>query len=109
MNKPTKKGSKKTRQFPIIWILIIFGIFYLLSNIQLPTAGAPREIAYSDFYNILKDNPETKDIPIVFLTAIGGNIENKLQSLMVGGVDYIQKPFDGNDLMKRIEKILKGD
>ena len=58
---------------------------------------------------ILKDNPETKDIPIVFLTAIGGNIENKLQSLMVGGVDYIQKPFDGNDLMKRIEKILKGD
>ncbi|MBN1522769.1 MAG: response regulator [Candidatus Aureabacteria bacterium] len=57
---------------------------------------------------ILKDNPETRDIPIVFLTAIGGNIENKLQSLMVGGVDYIQKPFDGNDLMKRIEKILYG-
>ncbi|MCK5708409.1 MAG: response regulator [Candidatus Aureabacteria bacterium] len=57
---------------------------------------------------ILKDNPETRDIPIVFLTAIGGNIENKLQSLMVGGVDYIQKPFDGSDLLKRIEKILDG-
>ena len=57
---------------------------------------------------ILKDNAETREIPIMFLTAIGGNIENKLQSLMVGGVDYIQKPFDGADLIKRIEKILDG-
>jgi DNA-binding response OmpR family regulator len=57
---------------------------------------------------ILKDNPETRDIPIMFLTAIGGAIENKLQSLMVGGVDFIQKPFDGPDLMNRIEKILGG-
>ena len=57
---------------------------------------------------LLKDNPETKDIPIVFLTALGGNIENKLQSLMVGGVDFIQKPFDGNDLIKRLDNILDG-
>ena len=57
---------------------------------------------------ILKDSSETREIPIMFLTAIGGNIENKLQSLMVGGVDYIQKPFDGTDLIKRIEKILDG-
>lgn len=57
---------------------------------------------------ILKDSSETREIPIMFLTAIGGNIENKLQSLMVGGVDYIQKPFDGADLIKRIEKILDG-
>jgi two-component system, sensor histidine kinase and response regulator len=57
---------------------------------------------------LLKDNPGTKDIPIVFLTAIGGNIENKLQGLMVGGIDYIQKPFDGAELLERIEKIING-
>ena len=57
---------------------------------------------------ILKDDQETRDIPIVFLTAIGGNIENKLQSLMVGGIDFIQKPFDGVDLIERVEKILFG-
>ena len=57
---------------------------------------------------LLKENEETKNIPIIFLTGLGGNLENKLQSLMVGGADYIQKPFDGNELLKRIKKILNG-
>ncbi len=57
---------------------------------------------------LLKDNEDTKNIPIVFLTGIEGNIENKLQGLMVGGADYIQKPFDGKELVERIEKILHG-
>ena len=58
MNKLNKKIRKKMRQFPIIWILIIFALFYLLSNIKIPTISAPREYAYSDFYRILKDNPD---------------------------------------------------
>ena len=58
MNKLNKKSSKKRQRFPIIWILIIFGILYLLSNIKIAPTGAPQEIAYSDFYRILKNSPE---------------------------------------------------
>ncbi len=58
MNKRDKKPGKKSRQLPIIWILVIFAIFYLLSNIKIPPTGAPQEITYSNFYHILKDNPD---------------------------------------------------
>ena len=58
MKKVNKKLVKKLRRFPIVWILVIFGVFYLLSNIKIPPTGAPQEIIYSDFLRILKDNPE---------------------------------------------------
>jgi len=57
MNKTDKKSNKKKRPFPVIWILIVFGVFYLLSNIKTPLNVTPQEITYSEFYRILKDSP----------------------------------------------------
>ena len=52
----------------------------------------------------IKENPEWRNIPIVFLTAKGDTM-----SIGMGGMaseDYIVKPFDVKDLIIRIQKIL---
>jgi DNA-binding response OmpR family regulator len=55
---------------------------------------------------VLKENEDTQNIPVIFLTAAGTNMEAQLQSLMVGAVDYIPKPYEGNELVERIRQHL---
>lgn len=50
----------------------------------------------------LKDNPETADIPVIFVTALT-ETNNKLKGFQVGGVDYITKPFHKEEVVARIE------
>jgi DNA-binding response OmpR family regulator len=54
----------------------------------------------------LKGADETKDIPIVFLSAKGQEAEIK-QGMKLGAVDYIIKPFEAELLPKRMAEILK--
>jgi putative two-component system response regulator len=54
----------------------------------------------------LKSNPETSDIPVIFLTSFTGD-ENEFKGLSLGAVDYITKPIDPALLLKRIEKVLE--
>jgi len=51
-------ANKKTSNRVLIWILVIFGIIYLLNSIEISSKGIPREISYSEFYRILKENPQ---------------------------------------------------
>jgi len=50
----------------------------------------------------LKMNPETANIPVIFLTAKNAN-EDELVGLSLGAVDYITKPFSQPILLKRVE------
>lgn len=49
----------------------------------------------------LKGNAATKDIPIVFISALDAT-EDKKKAFEVGGVDYITKPFEPNEVLARI-------
>ncbi len=53
----------------------------------------------------IKANPETREIPIIFLTA-KKEAEDIVKGFKVGGVDYITKPFYPIELMARIENHL---
>lgn len=55
---------------------------------------------------ILKSNPETADIPILFLTACD-DVENEIKGLKLGAVDYITKPFSTSILQARIKTHLE--
>jgi len=57
---------------------------------------------------LLKADPATKDIPIIFLTA-KGDTEDLILGFQSGGVDYILKPFVRQELLKRVETHVKLD
>ena len=50
----------------------------------------------------LKKDPHTKDIPVVFLSALE-EVENKTKGFQAGGVDYITKPFQGEEVLARVK------
>ncbi len=55
---------------------------------------------------IIKNNPQTRDIPVVFLSAKGQ--ENEIQTgLEKGAQAYILKPFSPGDLIEKINQILE--
>lgn len=49
----------------------------------------------------LKSNVTTKDIPIIFITALS-NTEDKIQGFELGCVDYITKPFRKEEVFSRV-------
>lgn len=53
----------------------------------------------------LKAHPKTKEIPIIFLSAMHDN-SDKIKAFQAGGVDYISKPFQINELLVRIKSKL---
>ncbi len=53
----------------------------------------------------LKANPETRSIPVIFLTAKAQQFEVK-QGLEVGGLGYLIKPFDSMTLHDEILTLL---
>jgi len=55
---------------------------------------------------LLKNNPDTRDIPIVMLTARDGEID-EVKGLELGADDYITKPFSNKILLARIKNVLK--
>ena len=55
----------------------------------------------------LKRAPETEDIPVVMVTAVGYEL-NKDLARQVGATDYITKPFDIKYLIFRMDQILTG-
>jgi len=53
----------------------------------------------------LKASPATADIPIIFISAID-RLENKVQAFELGGVDYIIKPFQEQEVLMRVKNQL---
>jgi adenylate/guanylate cyclase len=53
----------------------------------------------------LKKSDNTKDIPIIFISALDDVLE-KVKAFQVGGVDYITKPFQIEEVLARVENQL---
>ena len=49
----------------------------------------------------IKEFPQYRDIPIIFLTG-KVNVKDKVKGFQVGGVDYVTKPFNEQELIARI-------
>ena len=57
----------------------------------------------------LKAWEETKDIPVIFMTALAdfANPENKVKGLTLGAVDYISKPIQLEEVLARVKTHLR--
>jgi len=71
----------------------------ILLDIMMPTM---------DGYQVcqaLKASPKTKDIPVIFISALN-EVFDKVKAFEVGGVDYITKPFHEQEVLARVSNQL---
>jgi PleD family two-component response regulator len=50
----------------------------------------------------LKSDAQTRDIPVVFISALD-DVLDKVEAFQAGGVDYITKPFQIEEVLARVE------
>ncbi|NYE07451.1 PAS domain S-box-containing protein [Bacillus niacini] len=73
----------------------------ILLDVQMPGLNG------FDTAKLIKAREKTKNIPIIFITAISQEIEHVHQGYSVGAIDYIFKPFQPETLKKKIEQFVK--
>ncbi|MDP5339564.1 MAG: response regulator [Nodularia sp. (in: cyanobacteria)] len=72
----------------------------ILLDINMPGMGGYEVCQH------LKNNPETSAIPVIFLSA-GNEINDKILAFEAGGIDYITKPFNLEEILVRVQTQLK--
>jgi adenylate cyclase len=72
----------------------------ILLDINMPIMGG------YEVCKQLKADPKTLEIPVVFLSA-SNEVEDKRQAFQVGGIDYITKPFQLEEVLVRVQTHLK--
>ena len=73
----------------------------ILLDVQMP------EINGFELARMIKSNKKTKDIPIIFVTAVFKSEEFIQEGFKIGAVDYVTKPIDDNQLLNKITLYLK--
>ncbi|HEX9979094.1 MAG TPA: PAS domain S-box protein [Flavobacterium sp.] len=72
----------------------------ILSDVMMP------EMDGIELLKIVKEQPETSDIPIILLSARAGE-ESRIAGYDTGADDYLVKPFSAKELIARINAQLK--
>lgn len=63
------------------------------------------EVDGIEFCHMMKSNPETKDIPFIFISVLD-TAEEKERAFAAGAVDFINKPFDPTEVIMRVDNHL---
>ncbi len=77
-------------------ILIEHKIDLVILDIQMP------EISGFEMAELMRMNLKTKDIPIIFLTAVYNSDEFREIGFKVGAIDYLSKPIDELQFINRL-------
>lgn len=72
----------------------------ILLDITMP------EIDGFELCSMLKADAKTRDIPIIFISALD-SVEDKVKGFKLGAVDYIAKPFEKEEVTLRLNTHLK--
>jgi two-component system, sensor histidine kinase and response regulator len=68
----------------------------ILLDVQMPGMDGFETAAH------IKQRERTRDIPIIFLTAISREVQHQLRGYDAGAVDYLAKPFDPEVLRAKV-------
>lgn len=83
----------------------LMGIRAILPDLILLDINMPDMNGYQVCQE-LKQDPQTREIPIIFLSALDEGID-KVKAFSAGGVDYVTKPFEVMEVLARIENHLQ--
>jgi len=78
-------------------ILLKNHIDLILSDIQMPVMDG------FEFAKLIKSNKRTKDIPLIFVTAVFKSEEFIKRGFDLGAIDYITKPIDEYQLLNKLK------
>lgn len=84
-----RSGESALRQVGFAWPDII------LLDVMMPGIDG------FETCRLLKENEDTKEIPIIFMTALSETVD-KIRGFELGAVDYITKPFHQDEVLARI-------
>ncbi len=68
----------------------------ILLDVKMP------EMNGYDVCQQLKNDARTRNIPVIFISALG-DVFDKVKAFQVGGVDYITKPFQVEEVLARLD------
>ncbi len=54
-----------------------------------------------EFCQRMKSNEKTKDIPVIFISALT-ELDDKVKAFALGGIDFITKPFQEKEVLARV-------
>jgi Response regulator containing a CheY-like receiver domain and a GGDEF domain len=92
---PTKSGKEA-----LDYLLHFSNVDLILLDLIMP------EMDGWETFSRIRDLSNITDVPIAFLTSVHGEKEQN-RAKEIGAADYIFKPFAKEDLINRIENILK--
>ena len=96
-NMPTSKKNKLFRRFPWVLVLVLFVFYLLITSINISVTGLPKELTYTEFYRILRDDPSK----IKSLT----KIENELQGDFTDNTKFrLNIPDNDQELLNLIRQ-----
>ena len=72
----------------------------VLLDIRMPGMGG------FEFYRRLKARAETRDLPVIFLSAVTEMVQ-RVEGLKLGAVDFLSKPFQVEELLARVQTQLE--
>jgi two-component system, sensor histidine kinase and response regulator len=79
----------------------LMGVEAQLPDLILLDISMPEMDGY-EVCQCLKSNPQTREIPVIFISALN-EVFDKVKAFTVGGVDYVTKPFQIEEVFARIE------
>ena len=72
----------------------------VLLDIRMPNVSG------LDVCRQFKQDPRLRDIPVIFISALQGS-DDKVEAFRAGGVDYVCKPFQEQEVLERIHTHLR--
>ena len=76
-------------------------IDFIVTDVMMPRLDGYK------FISTIKNSELGRDIPVIMLSASRKEFVDKLKGFNIGASDYIIKPFDGSELLARINVFLK--
>jgi len=73
----------------------------VLADVQMP------EMDGIEMCRVLKDDPRTKNLPIVLITSHGTTPEACAEGLLAGADDFICRPIDNSELVARLRVMIR--
>jgi two-component system cell cycle response regulator len=55
----------------------------------------------------LKENPESRDIPIILITAYDVSMNDKIKGLEIGADEFLYKPINNLELISRVKSLAR--